>query len=1832
MTFEGRLRGSEQFVLRRNNTMTSYFTQTVSQKSFIPLSYTSSSNLAIRLGQVTTPTPNTTPWIEPAASWRLNYVCIGQHCSVESGTVYQALSGTIDVPSLQPAEQCGWSIAPPQNTWPSASSVPLVNTAPVNLAISFPTFSSLFQVANAVLWLVVTPISQPGTVLWNSNWTNYTARRPMLIPISAAGLEQGVRLSYFTTAMLDPGNFQNSVPFQMNYNVIRGTCTSPSNPGSILTATSGTLLSDPDGIGAAHSPPSGANCTWEIRCPVDYGFTAEYWLPYNFQGQLWMAAKDPVTGESTVFLTRTSSYTSARQLASHISRYVVISFIGYAPPDSQPQAWNSNSGMNLTYQCMPHQCGSPNATGSQYSGNGTITSGPTNAVRRPNGEVCDWIITCPTNMTYINVKLIPLSTYSTDKMFFSDPETGEVINTLSGYSYNRDVDLGFRTSIAISFVAAGGTTRASYYTLEYTCQPYICASQNVTNSTFIGPSGSVLTRPTLSPLEQICDWGLTCPPGYNSMMVLGNVTRNYGDAMSIGTTSIAYSSVFQLVYGPYPVTVVSPFPVLPVSYTATGRYETSALTLYFQCFNQVAGSSTLMCYESNHKQRLYTALQGTIMSDVDGVGPFRVPTHSDCSYNVTCPLNMRVKVVDIESQFYYSTALKAYDGDTFKSDVLLTTPYDGLVYNTHAVRFQMLTGTYQSTTRPNDGFTIHYQCVPKSCESQNANNETHYSSRGTIMSDSDGVGPINYAPDQTCRWYIQCPVGQIFTVSLLALRTEYNYDTLRIIDRNSGGYILTTSSYYNSGFYTTSNAVAIYFSSDGSSHSDGFTLDYYCRVPTCSSINGTGVTFNSQSGTVLTDIDGAITTERYTANENCTWKVRCPQPFTKMYLFFYARLSTAGSLVFRNATGEIIDITAKTLTQEAIYDTSTLDVSFTSDSIISYGATWEWRCVTTRCYTDTSFIHRGPSGVVQSDTDGSGAVNYRSGENCIWTIDCGSMQEVILTRYIGELRSGDYVRVAPVGAPQKILWESTGYSYQYTISVSTGVSAVNVEFNSLPTSSTWDGFSLSYECAATTAVPVLSTFAPSQPPTTRAPATTTYAPPPSPAPQPPTTTSPGTDTLACPNSFSIDGALGWYKPTNVRARVTCRQAIHCLAGWVVTMGINQLSSGVSLEIRTDLGQVLSWSDSAQQSASVPLIGQPRNATIVSQVTTAGIAYQVLNLSYACVRQDSLTPKPPSPPSTASPSGESGSCRMNSSSLTPTPTGGVLQAVNVTVPTNQASCSWTLECPSGMILSQYRMMTTAAVFALRLPFSNSILSGIREIDNRTTNVASTFQLPLFMLSLLNASSAPNTWAAYSMTFEYICAPRVTTVPATTTAQPSTTTTTAPSPQAQCVVTDANTQPDQMHGLVSYRGFVAPNSVADQCTLLLDCPRSTDALFVQAYTQASAFGTGQQSVSVTAPSSVLIVGSGGTSATGAFNFGTAAATVTMQYYAKGAYNSNEPETTLGVRFTCFSQSTPVSNVLSVASTSDSRQLLLGGLNSDPIVWVLSCGARYVEISSISGTCAASVEMYDRIAGTSIYSYVGGGIAPTGPLPSGRYVSVLVRVGRGSPSGCPNFDVRFACRANATGPAPTPAPTPAPDAGRAATDEQVAASSNSGFIIGISLGLVVALIAVIVAVIIAAVIVRRRRARKRRMAYEGRAGLDTPPPQPGSMNYEDFTNAGAGAPSSQAMTDIQNASPAANVEDDLGLGYRRSASPIQGVVINAGLAGVDASPSNGRDFVDPPPQKLVGSSSKYHENEDAKRPSSPPQVEFTPPEGEVRPERPRDAGGENEAGLNDIEFVLE
>ena len=169
------------------------------------------------------------------------------------------------------------------------------------------------------------------------------------------------------------------------------------------------------------------------------------------------------------------------------------------------------------------------------------------------------------------------------------------------------------------------------------------------------------------------------------------------------------------------------------------------------------------------------------------------------------------------------------------------------------------------------GMWINMTCRLSQCMAYNTTTFTYKDYSGTL----DLVPGTAYMINEACDFNIQCPNNMFVGFSSIT-GTLSALDTWQFIDAVAGKVILTlTSTLYPALMMPSSQALIRFRSNFDKTAVAGLVVTFKCYVQQCSSNTTTVINDAITGGTIKSDTDGATSTVKYMANENCEWAIKC---------------------------------------------------------------------------------------------------------------------------------------------------------------------------------------------------------------------------------------------------------------------------------------------------------------------------------------------------------------------------------------------------------------------------------------------------------------------------------------------------------------------------------------------------------------------------------------------------------------------------------------------------------------------------------------------------------------------------------------------------------------------------------------------------------------------------------------------------------------------------------------------------------------------------------------------------------------------------------------------
>ena len=673
--------------------------------------------------------------------------------------------------------------------------------------------------------------------------------------------------------------------------VANASCQNTATPanGTVFVASGNTL----SGLIRFSSYTDNNYCYWQVRCPSATVFTISNFTLNVEQGYDWLYLRHVDEGGRGQTLMRYSGSRTSLNAVTNSST-VEITFLS----DTGLSA--GYTGASLGFACLPR----PSVCQSQRC--------------RTGGDAwnCSLPLQCPTAMEVLSLGDSVRSNIVTDVQI----EAAQV--GLRPYRFPSIPYTGLQNTTAY---ATACEDRYSWLYVPYECvSSRRCQSPNASITYITSTPGTLLSdadghrTSTRLNTQQSCYWLVDCQSSAQVVYVYGYTafTSSLSSLQFLESTGKSTLSTIEagqsngtgVPFGPLHFSQSS----LSIVFSQSG---TDAFSLNYYC-----GGAT--CTSMNVSGSTYTAASGVIRSDTDGIGSMPYNNGENCSWTVQCPVGEVFTMEDVEISSEASHDRLSVVDSTGATIWSLSgsrfLPWYHTLNQTVTVRF------ISDSSIRGSGFTLNYRCIPRnqvnasvvgtprpptpaplppivlppagtgSCPDNNAVLEEGV---GTIVSDSDGAGPINYVNNQRCRWNILCPDGEAVVIRNFILFTESCCDYVTISDIRSG---------YRYGQYrgtqrtpidlvTQSQYLTVYFYTDGSVVHDGFGLQFTCTsvedLPTvvpsysppgnryCSATvpplpNSPSFPITGSQGWIKSDSDGRGGSN-YRNSEDCRWNIAC---------------------------------------------------------------------------------------------------------------------------------------------------------------------------------------------------------------------------------------------------------------------------------------------------------------------------------------------------------------------------------------------------------------------------------------------------------------------------------------------------------------------------------------------------------------------------------------------------------------------------------------------------------------------------------------------------------------------------------------------------------------------------------------------------------------------------------------------------------------------------------------------------------------------------------------------------------------------------------------------
>lgn len=219
-------------------------------------------------------------------------------------------------------------------------------------------------------------------------------------------------------------------------------------------------------------------------------------------------------------------------------------------------------------------------------------------------------------------------------------------------------------------------------------------------------------------------------------------------------------------------------------------------------------------------QTTLTAVSGSFD---DGSGPkYNYQPNAHCSWLIkpSIPVDY-IRLTFIYFQLGDGDTVKVYGGETSASPLLGAYTGSNLPQQIQSNTQALFVEFTSNNSDEQNGFLAEYISYPtKFCSSTVT--ITNYS--GII---EDGSGPYPYAPNSNCRWDLQPPGANKFTITFLEFNTEPVNDKVRILDLTNNSVIAEFSGYsLPDPVVVNTNRLRIHFLSNSAHQGDGWKLQY----------------------------------------------------------------------------------------------------------------------------------------------------------------------------------------------------------------------------------------------------------------------------------------------------------------------------------------------------------------------------------------------------------------------------------------------------------------------------------------------------------------------------------------------------------------------------------------------------------------------------------------------------------------------------------------------------------------------------------------------------------------------------------------------------------------------------------------------------------------------------------------------------------------------------------------------------------------------------------------------------------------------------------------------
>jgi hypothetical protein len=687
----------------------------------------------------------------------------------------------------------------------------------------------------------------------------------------------------------------------------------PNENFTMSTKRKGKIGSDLDGIGDTARAPN-SRCRWRAQCPnADEQISIDYYQMKSLSGDrftIW----DVDSGSKVTELYNQVKLDSSPSIYGN----------SISIETSQGAQNDGYQGFTFNYSCVTPAryvrlgCPAMNETtwlskypgriGSDIDGLGSIPFAVSN---------CYWHIKCPVGMSVV-LERFSAQVGGSSKVHVMNASRMERAMTISG-----TIEAGTRTALSNSIMVQleGNQQTDPGFLLDYTCEPGNAYSgcpvlANVTAypgfiATDLDGYGNVPYLP-----NSRCEWLISCPDAH--VVVIRDLNAMYGsgdrfyiaDGDDRGTQGGEVSQKFN--QDARRIGVVGQSVRVRQVAQGSNTVNTGARLNYTCERVKATGMNGTTNYTRagcplNATVNVYP---GSIMSDMDGAGPFLFATNVNCLWTVVCPAQHEVVVTFLQVYIgqrelsFIETRNNAVGAKVRVAQIDLGTG-TFLALGIQALSIQFNTGTTQNLDQ--NGFTFNYTCrqrqapyyrfmCPLGRSDNRGENITDYP--GVIGSDLDGMGQVSY-PDGRCVWTITCPAGMGVMMQSLQIVFKETGDSLEFWDTPAAGGNVQramvipnygSGKWYGNTLIESSRfpvqlgqavTVQLVTKSSSSQKDKGFQLNYTCVNPSAVGLcprSPREVTTDKSvfPFSIFSDLDGKGDTFKVSDAVACHYVLRCP--------------------------------------------------------------------------------------------------------------------------------------------------------------------------------------------------------------------------------------------------------------------------------------------------------------------------------------------------------------------------------------------------------------------------------------------------------------------------------------------------------------------------------------------------------------------------------------------------------------------------------------------------------------------------------------------------------------------------------------------------------------------------------------------------------------------------------------------------------------------------------------------------------------------------------------------------------------------------------------------